>query len=117
MRELINKFLKNKLNITLLVIQAIALICLVFSSLSVVFNVLFLLLESCFFILWGISNLLMVTRIRNRNKDYSMLPYTKEQLDTLAKRDMYEIKNTKFKGIMLLILGVFLLFTTIFAII
>jgi hypothetical protein len=117
MREILYKFFKNKFNIALCIIQAISLICLTFSSISVILNILFLFFESLFFILWGISQLLLVSKIKSRKNEYSLLPYNKDQLEMLSKRDKIEVKNIKFKGVMLIILGVFLVITTFLAII
>lgn len=117
MREIFYKFFKNKFNIALCIIQAISLICLAFSGISVILNILFLFFESLFFILWGISQLLLVSKIKSRKNEYSLLPYNKEQLEMLSKRDKIEVKNIKFKGVMLIILGVFLVITTFLAII
>ena len=117
MKDLIDKFLKNKLNIVLLIIQAIALICLILSSVSIILNILFLLFESVFFVLWGILNLLFIKAIKKRIEEYSLLPYSNEQLVLFIKSDKIQIRNNKFKGVMLICMGVFLLITTFLAII
>ena len=81
MKEKIKKFLSDKFNLALMIIQGLSFICLILLSLSIVFNIGFLLFESAFFILWGIKILIDTGKIKYRQECYSKLPYTPEQLE------------------------------------
>lgn len=117
MKEKLKKFLSDKFNISLMVIQGVAFICLILIKLSIVFNIGFLLLESVFFILWGIKILVDTSKIKYREEYYSKLPYTPEQLEYLKKKDTMDKKNGKFRGIMIIIFGIALIYMTFCAII
>ena len=117
MKERIKKLLSDKFNLSLVIIQGLAIICLVLIKISIVFNIGFLLLESAFFILWGIKILVDTGKIKYREEYYSKLPYTPEQLEYLKKKDIMDRKSGKFRGIMLIIFGIALLYMTFCAII
>ena len=113
MKEKIKKFLSDKYNLTLSIFQSLAVLCLIFIELSIVFNILFLFFESVFFILWGIKILIDASKIKYREEVYSKLHYTKEQLEYLKKKDIGDKRNGKFKGVLITILGILLFYMTL----
>jgi len=117
MKEKIKKFLSDKLNLTLTIIQSIAIICLMFIWLSIIFNIGFLIFESVFFVIWGIKILIDTNKIKYRKEYYSKLPYTAEQLEYLKKKDVKDMKSGKLKGYLTIFLGISLLYMSICAII
>ncbi|MBE5757638.1 MAG: hypothetical protein E7345_01730 [Clostridiales bacterium] len=117
MREKIKKFFSDKFNIFATVLQSLAVLCLAFWVLSIVFNILFLLLESVFFVAWGIKVLVDIKKIRSNFSLQEKLPYTPEQLNYLKKKHLSDIRNAKFKGSMMIVLGVTFIYVTICAII
>ena len=117
MKEKLKKFFSDKFNMVLSVIQCVAVICLILIGVSIIFNIIFLLLESVFFVLWGIKILMDVKKIEYRKEIYSKMPYTPEQLDYLKKKDISDKKNGKFRGVTLILLGLVLIYMTFCAII
>ena len=117
MKEKIKKILSDKFNLTLVIVQTIAIICLILIRLSIVFNIAFLFLEGLYFILWGVKIIKNTNMIKYREEYYSKIPYTKEQLEYLRKKDIMDRKSGKFMGWMFIILGILLLYLTVTAII
>lgn len=117
MKEYLISFFKDKFNIILSLIQVMALILLAFFHISLVCTILFFVLESAFFVCWGIKIMIHAKRIKNNEEFYSQLPYTEMQVELLKKSAESEIKNSKFRGLMFIFLGVILLFTLLSSIV
>lgn len=110
MKELFKNFIKNKFNIALVVVQVLALISWALMYANGVFTYFFILLESGFFILWGIKGLYDSKKILQRSDQYADLPLTTEQQVYYRKRDLATYKNTKTRAMMLIVIGIVVLF-------
>lgn len=111
MKEKIQEFLKNKFNIALLVIQTLAIISYLISSLGVFFVVLFFNLEGIFFLVWGIK-IFKSIKVNNSQKEIIMqLPYSNEERVEMLKKMESTNKNNRFVAIMLILLGIVLFFS------
>lgn len=111
MRDKLLNFFKDKFNITLMVIQLLAIICYFLSGLTIVLVVVFILLEGAFFVLWGI-------RIIRSTKDDLLkldmcyqIPYTEEERKVIIKNTESKIKNNRFIGVILILIGIVLIFS------
>ena len=109
MKDLLLKFIKNKFNIALIIVQTLALICLALTSIGAIFVYLFVMLEGVFFILWGIKGLNDSRKIFNMADQYAELPLTTEQKNYYRKKDLSNAKSTKSRAVMLIILGAIVL--------
>ncbi len=97
-------FFKSKMNIAMVIIQCLALI---FFAINVhaVFFVLFILCQGVFFVLWGIKHFLQIKCLQKNMAIHSQLPYSPQQLITLAKNSKSQIISMRIQGILLLSLG------------
>lgn len=111
MKEILQKFFKKKINILLLVLQSLALVSFVMIEYLAIFSYLFVLFESAFFVVWGIGTLKSNKEIYKTKSMYEKLPYSSIEKADMQKKTETEIKNNKFKGVMLVLLGVVLFFT------
>ncbi|MGN0961723.1 MAG: hypothetical protein ACI4PF_05985 [Christensenellales bacterium] len=111
MKEKFLKFIKDKFNITLIIIQVLAIICYALSFLGAVVVGLFFTLEGVFFIVWGIKILRAVKYSFISQEIYNQLPYTEEQRIALRKKTERNAKNNRFIGVTLIILGIVLFFS------
>ena len=117
MKNQIINFFKNKLNTTLVLMQVVALIVFLINSLSVVFVVLFFLLEGAFFIVWGAKIFYEMSHGMNQKETIMQLPYTDEERRRLMMQTERSNKNNKSVAIMFILLGSILvlsLFSVIF---
>jgi hypothetical protein len=117
MKNQIINFFKNKLNTTLVLMQVVALIVFLMNSLSVVFVVLFFLLEGAFFIVWGAKIFYEMSHSMNQKETIMQLPYTDEERRRLMIQTERANKNNKYVAIMFILLGSILvlsLFSVIF---
>ena len=110
MKDKIIIFLKSKFNITLIILQALAVASYLLSSAVGFLSILFFLLESAFFVAWGIGTL-----IKGKNKysqeTFNQLPYSEEEKENFRKLNESNKKNSKFMGSMLILLGLIILFS------
>lgn len=112
MKEKILKFLKDKFNIALIVIQVVALICYALSGVAEIFVILFVALEGVFFVILGVKILHSISLSRDMQEVYEQLPYTEEEKKILRKKQESASKNNRFVAIILIILGIVLFFST-----
>lgn len=111
MKEKILKFLKDKFNISLIIIQVIAIICYALSGLSMVFVMLFIGLEGVFFVIMGTKFLRGISASNSMQEIYEQLPYTEEERKKLRKKQESANKNNRFVAIILIFLGIVLFFS------
>lgn len=110
MKQKIIEFLKDKFNITLIVLQILAIVS-YFLCVYFVFLVLFYLLESAFLIVWGVRYFVSNNNSKNKMELYNQLPYTNAEREQLRKSTEKTSKNNKMMAVMLILLGVVLLFS------
>ena len=111
MKDIIMKFLKNKFNIALIVIQIVALVCYFLSGLWKFFPILFFMLEGAFFIVWGIKIFVGIRASDTSQEIYNQLPFSEEEKKNISKTNLRTKKNNKMVGIILIILGSILFFS------
>lgn len=117
MKDLINKLLKNKLNIALIILQLSAVVFFLIGQRFAFGSIMFFLTEGVFLILLGVKLLLQIRNSKYSQEVIDQLPYTQEQRDYIIKQNKRSNKNNKFMAIMLILLGIvviFNLFSTIF---
>jgi len=111
MKQKIIQFFKNKLNITLLALQFLAIIC------ALLGFFIFFLFEGAFFVIWGIK-LILAKRYKNNELEiYEQLPYSEEQKKNFRKNIERTNKSNRIMGFMLIAMGIilfFYLFSSIF---
>ena len=105
MKNRIINFLKNKFNIALIAIQVLALIVFLMRFLSIVFVVLFFMLEGAFFIVWGAKFLYEISHSAGKSETIMQLPYSDEERRRLVMQMQRTNKNNKFVAIMFILLG------------
>lgn len=115
MQKKVIDFLKNKFNIALIVLQVFAIISYFLMSI-LFFMILFFLLESAFFILWGIKILIKNKHYVSELEINNQLPYTDEQKQQIRKTSESNMKNNKIMSVMLILFGI-ILFISSFSII
>ena len=105
MKNKIINFLKNKFNIALIAIQVVALIVFLIRFLSVVFVVLFFMLEGAFFIVWGVKIFYEISHSGNQQETIMQLPYTDEERRRLMMQTEKANKNNRSVAVMFILLG------------
>lgn len=113
MKQKIIEFLKNKFNITLIALQALAVISYFLSNYFLFFLILFFALESAFFIVWGVKFIVINKDAKYKMEIYDQLPYTDAQREVIRKNSENNSKNNKLMAVMLILLGVVLFFSGI----
>ena len=108
-KEILKKFFSNKINLALIIIQIVAIIMYFLAGISSFCYVSFFILEGAFLILWGVSLLLSVAKIKRSSENYSKLPYSKEDIEIILKNDGRKIKSYRFTAIVLILIGAFLI--------
>lgn len=111
MKDKIFKFLKNKINITLIVLQVLAVISFLLGSFVGFFSSMFFVFEGAFFIVWGIKSLLVIKDSRFKQEIYEQLPYDRLEKERIRKQTQNSERNNKFMGIFLILFGVILIFS------
>ena len=111
MKEKMLRFLKNKFNITLIVIQMIAIVVYLINGLWEYMPVIFFALEGVFFIVWGVKILSDLKKLDVQQEVFGQMPYTDEERIEIAKRNKAVRKNNKFLAVALIILGAVLFFS------
>ena len=117
MRREIIRFFRNKLNVACVIVELIALLFLLIGSLG--FPTCILL----FFIMQGVACIMWGVRILKGNGDiaftqqyYDELPYSVEQKKYMLRTDEKTMKNNKFTGWTVIIMGIILIFMWMFSI-
>ncbi len=110
MKQQIIDFFKNKFNLTLIIIQVVAVISYCLAHMMF-FLVLFFMLESSFFIVWGAKVIHDNRKALSKLDLYEQLPYTDAEKATFKKSYERNSKNNKFMAVMLIVIGIVLLFS------
>lgn len=111
MKEKLLKFIKDKFNIALIIVQALAVLSYLLSGLGVFFVMLFFSLEGAFFIVWASKIFYAINANKESQEIYSKLPYTELEKENLRKKNESINKNNKMVAIILLIMGIVLVFS------
>ena len=111
MKDKLLAFFKDKFNISLVVLQVLALISFCFSEISGVVASMFFVLEGVFFIVLGIKILLNIKKTRDKYEILSQLPYTEAEKAEIIKKTESANKNNKFIGVVLILIGIILIFS------
>lgn len=111
MKDLIDRILKNKFNIVLVIIQIVAVLCFLLGQRFVFGTVMFFILEGGFLITWGIKLLIEVRNSKYSEEIVNQLPYTQDQREYIFKKNKRDNKNNKFMAFMLIALGIVVIFT------
>ena len=111
MKEKILKIFKNKFNITLIILQVLALFCYFMAGLWQGFAVIFFVLEGVFLIVWGIKIFADIKKIDDNHEILGQLPFTEEEKKNILKTDLRVKKNNRLVAIILIILGTVLVFS------
>lgn len=117
MKDKISNFFKNKFNITLVILQVVAIFSYFLGSLWWFCSIAFFVLESAFFIVWGVKILVEIKPQRYSNEILEQLPYNEQEKERIRRQSMNTTKNNKLMGWMLIALGVVViisLFVSIF---
>ena len=113
MKQKVIEFLKNKLNMTLIILQTLALISFSLCELFVFFLVMFFGFESAFLIVWGVKYIVANKDAKYKLEIYDQLPYTDEQREVIRKNNENNSKNNKMMAVMLILFGIVLFFSGI----
>ncbi len=106
MREYLKKFFKSKFNIVIAIVEAIAITLFIIGYfLSPICTYLFFLCQGAVCIMLGIKQLGTNKGITFNQQFYEELPYTESEKRALRKTDSSVIKNNKFLGISLIVIG------------
>ena len=108
-KESLLKFLRNKFNIVLIVLQIVALLSYLLSAVADFFGVIFLLMEGVFLIVWGVRMLFSLRQINQQIEVFERLSTDAKAIELNRKRCKQNKKNYIFMGIALIILGCVLL--------
>lgn len=108
------KFLKNKFNLTLVIVQAIALLFLCFCNLSVVFIMLAIGVEGVFFILYGVKYFINNKELNEKNNLLELLPMEDEEKKQMNIKESKSKKGNVGKALLFIFFGVILIFLMIF---
>ena len=111
MKEKILTFLRNKFNITLIIIQVIAIISYLLSSVGTFFVGLFFTLEGVFFVVWGVKILKTIKQNYSQLDVINQMPYSDEEKISIRKKMENANKNNRFVAIILILLGAVLFFS------
>ena len=111
MKEKFKRFISNKFNIALIIIQVLAISSYFLNGTHMFFTVMFFLLEGAFFILWGIKMLINISDTRRQYEIYEQLPYEESEKIRMIKASENSNKHNKFMGIGLILLGIVLIFS------
>lgn len=117
MKDKIIAFFKDKFNIALITLQVVAIISYFLSFLVGFISYIFFVLESAFFIVWGIKSLISCRKNKYSMEIYEQLPYTTEDRISLKKQNEKNNKNNKFIGIVFILLGIIILITLLSSVI
>ncbi|MBE5738160.1 MAG: hypothetical protein E7354_00280 [Clostridiales bacterium] len=111
MKEFIRKFFKNKFNIALVVLESIALLCLLVGYLGVfACLVLFFVFQGVTCIVWGVKIIKTNSDITFTQQYYDELPYSVEQKKSMLRSDEKNMKSNKVTGWTIIGLGIVLIF-------
>ena len=110
MIEQIKNFFKNKFNLILTIIQALALILFAFGSVWGVCTIIGLVIEGVFLIVWGIKMFVGNKSIKSKEELLSALPIDQSESEKMQKRNKITIKGNRFQGVMLILLGILIIF-------
>ena len=110
MIEQIKNFFKNKFNLILTIIQALALILFAFGSVWGVCTIIGLIIEGVFLIVWGIKMFVGNKSIKSKEELLSALPIDQSESEKMQKRNKITIKGNRFQGVMLILLGILIIF-------
>lgn len=111
MKEKFLKFIKDKFNIALIIIQVLAIVCYILSMFGVIFAGLFVALEGAFFVVAGCKVLVSIKDSKYSLDIVRQLPYTEEEKRAIEKKQESANKNNRFVAIIFLILGTVLFFS------
>lgn len=114
MKDIIKKFLSNKLNLACVIMECIAIIFLFIGACGVPLCViLFLIVEGATLIMWGIRTIKQNSQIVFNKQYYDELPYSTEQKMAMEKMDARAMKNNKLNGWIYIVMGVVLIFASV----
>ena len=117
MKRAIIKFFKNKLNLACVIVELIALLFLLIGYIaSPVCVVIFFIMQGVACIMWGIRILKGNGEIAFTQQYYDELPYSVEQKKSMLRNDEKTMKNNKFTGWTVIVLGIILIFMWLFSI-
>ena len=106
MKNKIIELLKNKFNIALIVLQALAILSYFLQAIGLIFSILFFVCEGAFFIIWGIKYVSASKDKVFKEEMINQMPYSEEQKQALLKNNENSGKNNKFVGVSLILLGI-----------
>ena len=114
MKKIIEKFLKNKFNVVLLIVQVIAILFLILGSMWDFAYILAVILEGVFFVLLGIKMFINNSKIRYKESLMQNLPIQKQEMESIQKSNVRKIKSNKFQAILYILMGILLIFFPLF---
>lgn len=103
------KFISNKFNIAIAIIEILALISWALMYVQPLFMYFFIILQGVVFIVWGAKCFNDSRKVMNRAGQYEDLPMTSEQKAYYKKKDMMEYKNIRSRALMLIFIGAVLI--------
>lgn len=112
MNKLIDYF-KDKLNLTLLIVQTLAILCYFLGFLWGVLSIVFFVLEGVFFVVWGIKWLLVAKKIQRQENVYKDFIVDDKKKEKISKTEQMRNKNNTLVGVGLIVMGVVLIFSVI----
>lgn len=110
MKNYIKEFLKQKLNISLFILEVVAIILFCLGRLEALFFSFGMSIQGLFFVVLGIKMIIKNKKIFNDYEIVQTLPYDKKYLDAQKKKTYDLIKNNKFLSIAFWCMGALLIF-------
>ena len=105
MKNFWEKFISNKFNIVLAIIEFLALVSWGLMYALSIFVYFFILLQASFFVVWGVKVIKDSNKILIRADQYADLPMTSEEKMYYRKKDLQEYKSTRSRAVMLIVIG------------
>ena len=106
--------LSNKFNITLIIIQIIAIVLFVLGNAWSICFLIGISVEGVFFIVLGIKYFFDNKEISRREDLLESLPMQKADIEVMEKNNNRKIKSNKFQAILYILMGIILVFIILF---
>ena len=108
------EFFKNKFNLTLFILQCVAVLFFCLINVWSICFVFAIFCEGAFFIVLGIAILNKNKQISKKESLLHNLPMQKNDIEDMEKRNKQKIKLNKFQAVLYIIMGILLIFLCVF---
>ena len=108
MKDFLNNILKNKMYLTLTILQVLAIGFILFGYFWSIFFLIGIIFEGVFFIVLGVMYLIKNSKEKEKQAVLENLPFEKNEIEGLQKKTKRTMKYNKLTGVIYILLGLVL---------